>query len=99
MAAARWLERLAHAYDRIQRCHVWIDLPHRHRRHGAQLRAKIAVTIPGKEIVTHAERDDIYLALADAFLAARRQLHDHAEIRRGDVKHHIITGDFHEDRL
>jgi hypothetical protein len=28
------------------------------------------------------------MAVADAFRAARRQLSDHAHVRRGEVKHH-----------
>jgi ribosome-associated translation inhibitor RaiA len=88
-AVATWVERLEHVYDRIQHCHVWIDLPHHHRRHGTPFQVKIALTVPGAEaVVTHHEDLDVYLALTDAFLAARRQLQDHAQIRRGDVKHH-----------
>jgi len=88
-AIATWVERLGHVYDRIQDCHVWIDLPHRHRRHGAQFRVTIRLAVPEAEPITsHDEHTDIYLALADAFVAARRQLQDHARIRRGDVKHH-----------
>jgi ribosome-associated translation inhibitor RaiA len=87
--AAIWAERLEHVYERIQHCHVWIDLPHRHRRRGAAFQVKIAVAIPGTEIaVTHGGESDVHLALADAFIAARRQLHDQVRIRRGDVKHH-----------
>jgi ribosome-associated translation inhibitor RaiA len=87
-AVAAWLERLGHVCERIQHCHVWIDLPHRRRR-GLPFQVKLTLTVPGRDVlVTHAERSDVYLAIADAFLAARRRLHDAAEIRRGDVKHH-----------
>jgi ribosome-associated translation inhibitor RaiA len=86
---ATWVERLEHIHDRIQHCHVWIDLPHRHRRHGTPFQVKIALAVPGAQaVVTHDEETDVYLALANAFLAARRQLQDHAQIRRGDIKHH-----------
>jgi len=88
-AVATWVERLTHVYDRIQDCHVWIDLPHRHRRRGARFQVKISLAVPAAErVVSHDEDNDVYLALADAFVAARRQLQDHARIRRGDIKHH-----------
>jgi ribosome-associated translation inhibitor RaiA len=84
----RCANRLGHLYDRVQLCRVWIDLPHRHRRRGAQFQVRISLAVPGDELaVAHDHGDaDVYVALADAFLAIRRQLQDHARIRRGDVK-------------
>lgn len=87
-AAATWLERLSHVSDRIQHCHVTVDLPHRRRR-GLPFHVTLALSIPGSEsIVVHGERADVYLAIADTFLTARRRLQDLAQIRRGDVKRH-----------
>ena len=93
-AVAHWLERLTRTFDRIERCHVWIALPHRHHRRGAQFQVRVVLLVPGAEIAVSREpgRDeghaDVYLAIADAFLAARRRLQDHASIRRGDIKAH-----------
>jgi ribosome-associated translation inhibitor RaiA len=87
-AVSTWMERLGHIHDRIEHCHIWIDVPHHHRRRGADFQVKVALTIPGADVVTHDHGDDVYLVLAHAFLAARRQLQDHARIRRGEVKHH-----------
>jgi ribosome-associated translation inhibitor RaiA len=88
-AAVTWVARLEHLCDRIQHCRVWIDLPHRHHRHGASFQVKIDLTIPGAEIaVTQDGDDDVYVVLAEAFLAVRRQLHDRVRILRGDIKHH-----------
>jgi hypothetical protein len=88
VAAAAWLERLSHVYDRIQHCHIRIELPHRRRR-GLPFRVTLTLAIPGSDsVVVHGERTDVYLATADVFLVARRRLQDLAEIRRGDVKHH-----------
>jgi len=87
-AAAAWLERLAHISDRIQHCHVWIDLPHQHRHRGGLFQVKINLVIPGAVLAVVQDGDDVHVVLASAFLAARRQLQDHLQIRRGDVKHH-----------
>jgi hypothetical protein len=44
---------------------------------------------PGADdVVVRAESTDVYLAITDAFLAARRRLHDLAQMRRGEVKRH-----------
>ncbi|HET9622438.1 MAG TPA: HPF/RaiA family ribosome-associated protein [Kofleriaceae bacterium] len=89
-AVTSWAERLGRFHPRIQHCRVWVELPHHHRRHGDRFQVKLVVSIPGDEIVVAHEHGhaDVYLALADAFIAARRQLHDHACIRRGEIKHH-----------
>jgi ribosome-associated translation inhibitor RaiA len=92
VAISRWVDRLERVYDRIQRCHVWIDQPHRHQRQGARFQVRIALSVPGREIaVVHDPgrsdvHDSIYPAIADAFGAVRRQLQEHAQIRRGEVK-------------
>src|SRR5687767_6388643 len=39
-----------------------------------------------KRMEPAAERKDIYICIADAFAAARRQLEDYARVRRGEVK-------------
>jgi hypothetical protein len=55
---------------------------------------RIEVGVPGKHIVVgrapgdHLEHVDAHLALRDAFRVARRLLHEHAEVARGDVKSH-----------
>jgi ribosome-associated translation inhibitor RaiA len=87
-AVATWLERLDHMFERIQHCRVRIDLPHRHRR-GLPFQVTLTLAIPGSDsVVVHGERADVYLAIADAFLAARRRLQHLAQIRRGEVKRH-----------
>jgi ribosomal subunit interface protein len=88
-AIARAIDRVERVHDRIQSCHVWIDVPHRHRRRGASFQVKLALAIPGgKRLNAHAEDEDVYLAVTDIFDAARRQLLDHLRSRRGAVERH-----------
>jgi putative sigma-54 modulation protein len=86
-AVTRWLERLERTYDRIHHCHVWIDRPHRHQRRGAPFQVRIVIGVPGGEITAAHDQGhaDVYLAIADAFLRARRQLRDRAAIRREPI--------------
>lgn len=71
----------------IMHCHVVIEAPHRHSHHGRLYDVRIDITVPGDEIVVshqgprdHAH-EDVYVALRDAFRAARRQLQDAARRR------------------
>lgn len=96
---SRIIERAAkldHFHDRIMSCRVVVEAPHHHRHKGNLYQIRIDLKVPGKEIFakgkpdTHDANEDIYVAIRDAFDAARRQLEDYARHRRGDVKHHEI---------
>ncbi|HEU4731015.1 MAG TPA: HPF/RaiA family ribosome-associated protein [Kofleriaceae bacterium] len=82
--AYRWAAKLANVFDRIERCEVVIERPHQHQRRGQPVHVRVSVTVPGAEIVVtddHAPdgvADDAYVAVRDAFRAARRQLVMHA---------------------
>ena len=79
--------RLEQFYDRIITCHVAIEKPHRHHLHGSAFFIHIALVVPGTHIaVSNQHHQDAYVALSDAFRAARRQLVDHADLLRHYVK-------------
>lgn len=93
-AVYRWTERLARAFDRIHHVAVVVEEPHRSQRHGQGFHVRVEVAVPECTIaVSHAPgrdpaHENVYIALNDAFRAARRQLQDHARIRRGETKLH-----------
>lgn len=93
-AAQRWANRLGKLDTRIERCSVVIDRPHQRHRQGAQFHIRIELIRPDRTISVARDagldgaHEDVYVALSDAFRAARRQLQDHTQIRRGDVKAH-----------
>lgn len=84
--------KLDEVYDRIVRCDVVVEAPHRHRRQGRTFEVKIRVTVPEGEIVVsqHPGRNpahqDVHVAVRDSFQAARRQLEDHV---RRHLLHHV----------
>jgi phage terminase large subunit GpA-like protein len=93
-AIHHWLDRLGHVEERIQHCTVVVERPHHSQRHGQPFHVRVEVAVPD-HVVTIARdpgvdsaHENVYAAVADAFRAARRQLVDHASIRRGDVKAH-----------
>jgi ribosome-associated translation inhibitor RaiA len=89
-AIQRWVERIERDYEDLQRCAVAIDAVN-HGRHGDRFQVRIDLHVPGIEIAIsrEPEHEDPYVAVADAFRAARRQLRDYARVRRGDIKSHV----------
>lgn len=92
------IRELAARFDRfsehVMRCHVIVEpLPH-HQHQGALYDIRIDITLPDEEIaIRHAHpadhaHEDPYVALRDAFRAARRKLEDYERKRRGAVKSH-----------
>lgn len=87
-----WVNKLERVYDRIVRCEVMIETPHRHHRNGRQFHVRVRLTVPGGEIVTSRDpgpdeaHEDAYVAIRDAFTAVRRQLEDHVRktLKRGE---------------
>src|SRR5689334_11365142 len=89
-----WVAKLERVFDRIVRCEVLVETPHRRHRSGRQYHVRVRLTVPGGEIVTSHDpgpdgaHEDVYVAVRDTFIAARRQLEDYVRktLRRSDVK-------------
>jgi len=67
-------------FPRIVSCRVAVELPHRHRRQGRRFRVRVDLGMPGRHAIAgraagaDPAHEDVYLAIRDAFRAARRQL-------------------------
>ena len=86
-AAERWVARLETVCDRIVSCHVTIEKPHRSHHSGTPFQVHLVLSVPGTNIaVSNQQNVDAYVALADAFRAARRRLLDHVALQRGFVR-------------
>lgn len=89
-------ERLERYCDNIISCRVTVEAPHKHHNKGNVYRVSVDVRTPGGESVAnrrtdkHHAHEDVYVAVRDAFDAARRQLQDRQRKRRGKVKHHEV---------
>ncbi|MDH3319308.1 MAG: HPF/RaiA family ribosome-associated protein [Betaproteobacteria bacterium] len=84
--------KLEQFHSRIVSCRVVIEQPARHKRKGKEFAVHIDLKVPGGELAVNREQHvDVYVALRDAFDAARRKLEDFAREKRGDVKHHEPT--------
>lgn len=80
----RWVARLEGLSTRIHGCQVFVDQPHRHHRTNNDFEVHVQLEMPGLELAASRHHHaDIYVAIADAFRAARRQVLEHTEQRSG----------------
>ena len=93
-AVRKHVDKLKFLNGDIISCRVAIESPHKHQYKGKLYHVVVDVRVPGKEIVVSRAPDDqqahedVYVAIRDAFDAARRQIQDYVRIRRGKVKTH-----------
>jgi len=81
--------KLDQFYDRVIRCRVVVETPHRHHHEGKLYNVRIDITVPGSELVIKREPDeDLNVAIRNSFDAAYRRLEEFSKKQRGDVKHH-----------
>jgi cold shock CspA family protein len=86
-------------YDGIISCRVVVEGPVRHHRKGP-FTVRIDLSVPGAELVVDRHADaDLYVAIRDAFDAARRRLEDYARRQRGAVKAHEEAPRAHVTKL
>ena len=89
--------KLEQFYDQIMSCRVMVEAQHRHHQSGNLYHVRIDITVPGKELVVsrepheHHSHTDAYVAIRDAFNAARRQLEGYVKHRRRQIKTHAAT--------
>ncbi len=88
--------KLEQFFDRITFCRVTVEAANRKHTKGNLFHVHIEVGVPGKQVVVdrhsgknHAH-EDVYVAVRDAFNAARRRLEDHSRRRAGRVKTHEV---------
>jgi len=88
--------KLDQFFEHIMRCRVVVEADHKHHQKGNLYHVRIDITVPGHELVVkrdpkeHQAHEDVYVAIRDAFDAAKRQLEDYARQIRGDMKTHEV---------
>lgn len=81
--------------EHIMACRVVVEAPHQHHNKGKLFRVSVDITVPGGEIFASRSNDqnhaheDVYVAIRDAFNAAKRQLEDYMREMRVEVKTHV----------
>jgi hypothetical protein len=65
-----WLERF---YGRLMRCHVLIEMPHRHHRDGRRFHVRIDLTVPGGESIVVSHEPSLHGGTKDAEVVAHHR--------------------------
>jgi len=77
-------------------CHVVVEMTQKHKQHGKLHNVRINIAVPGKELSANRnERENVHIAIRDAFDNIRRQLEDYARRLHGEIKTHaeLIQGE------
>lgn len=79
--------RLDDFHPHLIGCRVVVEPLRRHDRQGHAFQVRIEVRVPGRDVVATRKHDaDVFLALHEAYHAARRQLEDDIRQKRGAAK-------------
>ncbi len=87
-------EKLDQFFEKIMTCRVMVESPHSHHHQGRIYHVRVDLTVPGAELIANrsAEKnhahEDVYVAIRDAFDAAKRQLQDYKRKLKNKVKTH-----------
>lgn len=82
----QWVDRLERHHPQLLGGHVTVEAPHRHHRQGRRFHVRIVLDLAGEELVVSRSADqdgaheNAFVAVRDAFRAARRRLEDRVEI-------------------
>lgn len=74
------VDRLERFHGNIIGCHVVVEAPAKHQRHGAPFAVKVDLQVPGSDLHSRSEHlaqeshADAYVALRDAFDTLKRKL-------------------------
>lgn len=79
--------KLERFHPHIMSCRIVVELPAKHKQRGKEFVVRLDIKVPRGEIaINHDHHKDVFVAVRDAFSAARRKISDHLRRRRGEVK-------------
>jgi len=87
-------EKLDSFCDNVISCQVVVEAPRKHQQKGGLYHVRIDIRLTGESIQVNREPDlhhahvDVYVAIRDAFKAARRQLQEYVSRLKGHIKPH-----------
>ncbi|HJW08150.1 MAG TPA: HPF/RaiA family ribosome-associated protein [Holophagaceae bacterium] len=88
-AVRKRAEKLESFHGAIQSCRAVVEIAQKHKHQGKLFNVRIELAVPqGVIAVNRHAHEDPFVAIREAFDAARRRLEDHARVTRGDVKQH-----------
>lgn len=89
------VDALDRIFPEIVSCRVAVESDARQHRRGRLYHVRIVLAVPGSDIVVNRDpvqrrvHENVYVAVRDAFDAARRQLEDYMRRLRAETKTHV----------
>lgn len=90
-------EKLLKVHSQIISCRIVVSSPHHHKHKGNLYNIRMDIKLPGEELVVNKQpggkvrtHQDAYVAVVDAFKAARHLLQRYKEKTHGVIKHHAL---------
>ena len=72
------VRKLSKLFPALTGCRVVAEVPNHRHQQGNQFLVRLDITLPGREVIVNRDHhEDIYVAVREAFRAARRQLNGH----------------------
>ena len=79
--------KLDRFHPHMMSLHAVVEEVARHKQQGKEFKVRLDIKVAGGEIAVNRDHDeDPFVAVRDAFDAARRKLEDHTRRQRGDMK-------------
>ncbi len=79
--------KLDRFHPHVMSCRAVVEEVARHKNQGKEFVVRLDIKVAGGEVAVNREHsEDAFVAVRDAFDAARRQLEDLARRQRGDIK-------------
>jgi ribosome-associated translation inhibitor RaiA len=79
--------KLDRVHPHVMSCRVVVEEEARHKSQGKQFVVRLDIKVAGAEVAVNRDHsEDAFVAVRDAFDAARRKLEDLAQRQRGEVK-------------
>jgi len=84
--------KLNRIYSKISNCRVVIDVPQNHKHKGKIFSVSIDIIIPGKELISRKQSQNLYVAIRDSFAAIEKLLEKHIKKKTISInKYHISS--------
>lgn len=81
--------KLESFYSHIIGCTATVQIVGKHKHQGRFFNVRLDITVPNGELAVNRDmHEDVYVALRDAFDAAKRRLEDYGRRQRGETKQH-----------
>lgn len=85
----RYFKKINKIYHKIQTCKVTVDVTKKNAHKIKLFTISIDITIPGKELVTRKQNNNLYVAIREGFCAAEKLLNKYCKRTQTTINKHV----------